>query len=140
MPKPKESSTSDKEKGDILTDYRQLSFPTFQIDNNAINLSFHISEPEITSDIEIPESKARQKLELRLQQNFIANMCQTFSACHNFVVREAWSTDVPKVALEHENLLYEMFAISAFHLLKSDPNDAELIAVRRAYLSLSLRE
>jgi len=124
----------------MLTDYGQLSFPTFQIDNDAINLSFHLLEPAIASDIEIPESKARRKLELRLQHNFIANMCPTFSACHNVAVREAWSTDVPKVALEHDNLLYEMFAISAFHLLKSDPNDAELIAARQTYLSLSLHE
>lgn len=109
----------------------------FNIDVVTAETSSFSAEFEKTSE-DIPESKARRKLELRLLQNFIENTSQTFSSCNTAQVRLAWANDVPKLALEHDNLLYGIFSISASHLLKSNPDDSELIMARQAYEGLSL--
>jgi hypothetical protein len=98
-----------------------------------------LSGPDPTGDY-LLESKARRKLELRLLQNFFENTSQTFSACHNTEIRNAWAHDATKLALEHDNLLYEIFSISASHLLKSNPDDQELLLARQAYVSVALQE
>jgi hypothetical protein len=89
---------------------------------------------------EIPEGKPRRRLELRLQQNFIERTSQTLSGCHNPSVREAWAVEVPKLAFVNDNVLYGMFALSALHLLKSEPDNQELLLARQAYKGLALRE
>lgn len=53
---------------------------------------------------------------------------------------ESWSIEVPKLALQHDNLLYPMFSISALHLLKSEPQNQDLQAARQSYITLSLQE
>lgn len=47
---------------------------------------------------------------------------------------------MPNLAFENDNLLYEIFSMSALHLLKSDPTNPELLVARQEYLGLSLRE
>lgn len=86
------------------------------------------------------ESKARRLLELRLLQNYIQNTSLTLPACHNEAVRHAWSVEVPNLAFENDNLLYEMFSLSALHLLKSHPASPELLVARQEYMGLALRE
>ena len=44
------------------------------------------------------------------------------------------------MAMEYDNLLYGIFAISALQLLRADPENMELIDARENYLGLSLRE
>lgn len=88
----------------------------------------------------IPESKSRRMLELRLLQNFISRTSINFPACHNPEVQHTWSVEVPELALKHNNLLYEVLSISALHLLRSCPDDPELLEARRTYRGLSLRE
>lgn len=130
----------EKPKPDLLADHiTPFNFPPI-IDNDAIQFSFNSKGDVKAVKISLPESKLRRKLELRLLQNFIENTSQTFSACHNAVVREAWANDVPKVAFEHDNLLNQVFAISCLHLLRNSPDDADLTVARQAYLSLSLNE
>lgn len=89
---------------------------------------------------EIPEGKPRRLLELRLQQNFIERTSQTLSGCHNRSVSEAWAVEVPKLAFFNDNVLYGMLALSALHLLKSEPDNHELLLAREAYKGLALRE
>jgi hypothetical protein len=55
-------------------------------------------------------------------------------------VLESWSIEVPRLALQHDNLLYPMFSISALHLLKAEPQNQELLAARQSYMTLSLQE
>lgn len=51
------------------------------------------------------------------------------------------SSVVPGLALSHENLLYQIFSISAFHLLlTTKQGDAELMEAKRRYEGLALRE
>jgi hypothetical protein len=89
---------------------------------------------------DVPESRSRRLLELRLLQNYIERTSKTFAACHHEDVRIAWSYQLPKLALEHDNLLYQVLSISAMQLLKSTPNDVELINARQTYHCLALRE
>ena len=95
---------------------------------------------ESTDVFATPEGKTRRLLELRLLQNYIVNTSQTFASCHNEEVRYAWSVEVPQLALQYDNLLYEMFSISALHLLSVEPLNPELIAARQNYMGLSLAE
>jgi hypothetical protein len=108
---------------------------------NKIRLENVISNDSTESDVfDIPESKSRRLLELRLLENYISNSCPSFSSCHNPEAKHAWSVEVPHMAMEYDNLLYGIFAISALQLLRADPQNAELIAARQNYFGLSLRE
>jgi len=88
----------------------------------------------------IAESKSRRKLELRLLHHFISRTSQTFSSSHDKPVQLAWANDAPELALEHENLMHAIFAISTSHLLRSDPTDHELLIAQQVYKSLSLQQ
>lgn len=99
--------------------------------------STELDDPAI---FDVPESRSRRLLEHRLLQNYIERTSKTFAACHHEDVRIAWSCRVPKLALEHDNLLYQVLSMSAMHLLKSTPNDVELINARQTYHCLALRE
>lgn len=98
------------------------------------------SEFEDSNDFDIPESRSRRLLEHCLLQNYIDQTTKTFGACHHDDVRNAWSSKVSKLALQHDNLLYEILSMSALHLLKSKPDDAELIVARQTYHALALQE
>lgn len=89
---------------------------------------------------EIPESKERRMLELRLQQNFIENVTKTIGSCNTPQARHAWAVEVPKLALSNDNVLYAILALSAFHLHKSAPDDRELLLAHRLYTGLAFRE
>lgn len=90
---------------------------------------------------EIPESKSRRLLELQLLQNYLAKLSRPFPETEGQDGSAAWSfLEVPQMALEHDNLLYAMFAISATHLLRNQPNSAKLLAARQTYVGLALRK
>jgi len=86
----------------------------------------------------LSETKERRLLELRLLHNFLEHITQPFKLPQAGEVVSAWSQDVPKLALRHENLLYAVMSISATNLLRSDPNDSILLAARENYLVLAL--
>lgn len=52
---------------------------------------------------------------------------------------QLWRT-MPELSLEHNNVLYASYALSATHLLRSSPEDDELYAARQNYYVLALRE
>jgi hypothetical protein len=118
-----------------------FGFSGLHVDPEAVPRTIAYNEFHQTGDpFDTPEGKSRRLLELRLLQNYIVNTSQTLASCHNDEVRHAWSVEVPQLALQYDNLLYEIFAISALHLLTADPHNPELIAARQNYLGLSLRE
>ncbi|KUJ23608.1 uncharacterized protein LY89DRAFT_664012 [Mollisia scopiformis] len=123
---------------DLLADYR----PTLFIPPpNDPNVQYLLSSMDSDDEKwEIPEGKPRRRLELRLQQNFIERTSQTLSGCQNAPVREVWAVEVPKLAFSNDNVLYGMLALSALHLLKSEPENQELRLARQAYKGLALRE
>jgi hypothetical protein len=87
---------------------------------------------------EIPESRERRLLELRLLHNFLDRLAQPFKLPQGADVTSAWSEDVPNLAFEHDNLLYSLFSFSATNLLRSDPRNAKLLAARERYQVLAL--
>ncbi|KAM3078709.1 hypothetical protein ACMFMG_006575 [Clarireedia jacksonii] len=98
--------------------------------------------PTITPNYyeDIPESKNRRMLELRLLQNYIVSTSITFPGCHTEETRQLWSVEVPKLAFGAPNLLYAMFAISALQHIVADPSNSEMQSARQHYLGLALRE
>lgn len=98
------------------------------------------SDPTESDVFDIAESKSRRRLELRLLENYISNTCPSFSSCHNPQVKHAWSVEVPRMAMEYDNLLYGILSISALQLSREDPQNQELVAARHNYFILSLRE
>jgi hypothetical protein len=70
--------------------------------------------------------------------NYLAQVAQPFSLPQGHDVISAWSDDVPRLALEYENLLYAVLAVSATHLLRSHPNDPILLTARASYMVLAL--
>ena len=94
-----------------------------------------------TDIYDMPESRARRILELRLLQHYISKTSHTIPLSHKEgAVRHAWSVDVPLLALEHDNVLYGMLSFSALHLLHFDPGNPELIIARHTYAGLARRE
>ncbi|PQE24454.1 C6 finger domain-containing protein [Rutstroemia sp. NJR-2017a BBW] len=89
---------------------------------------------------DIPESKSRRMLELRLLQNYIISTSPTFPGCHTEETRHLWSVEVPKLAFNAPNLLYAMFSISALQHIVADPSNSEMQSARQHYLGLALRE
>lgn len=51
-----------------------------------------------------------------------------------------WHTVVPQLSLEHDNVLYASFALSATHILRSNRDDQAVYSARQNYLVLALRE
>lgn len=87
---------------------------------------------------DVPETKERRLLELRLMTNFIDRVAQPFGLPQSNGVTSAWTKDVPKLALECENVLYGVLSLSATNLLRDEPTDAVLLAARQNYLVLAL--
>ena len=125
---------------DLLSDYRGSIVQPLDLMDKFAQDKMYSTEFDDPAIFDVPESRSRRLLEHRLLQNYIERTSKTFAACHHEDVRIAWSCQVPKLALEHDNLLYQVLSISAMHLLKSTPNDVELINARQTYHCLALRE
>lgn len=92
------------------------------------------------SDLQLLESKSRRLLEFRLLNHYkdhLANPLQDHTKSH---VVTGWSSQVPQMALEHDNVQYMMFCCATCHLLRSDPDNLELLNAQRLYLALAMRE
>lgn len=91
------------------------------------------------SDLDIPESAVRRRLELRLLHHYLIKTSATFPAFHNPKVRATWTVDVPQLANNHPSLLYALLSVSALHLSKAEPQDLDGRAAHGRYLDLALR-
>lgn len=90
---------------------------------------------------DIPESKTKRLLELRLLQNWITEISgASHTAQQNPAMNETWRREVPKLAVLHDNLLHAIFSASATHLLRAEPGNLDLIAARQTYIGLASRE
>jgi hypothetical protein len=87
-----------------------FGFSVLHVDPEAVQRTIAYNEFHQTGDpFDNPEGKSRRLLELRLLQNYIVNTSQTLASCHNDEVRHAWFVEVPQLALQYDNLLYEIF-------------------------------
>lgn len=91
-------------------------------------------------DPEIPETKARRLMELRLMANNLLNMDSPTDENASTEWLTLWRTVVPQLSLEHDNVLYASFALSATHILRSNRDDQAVYSARQNYLVLALRE
>ncbi len=102
----------------VLTGWRPRTMPS------------HIRQPSIKYDSsstdDLPESRARRTLELRLLHNFLFFTCQTFYSAQDEEIARVWTVDALPVALEYNALLFSILSISARHLLVSEPDNIEL--------------
>jgi hypothetical protein len=55
-------------------------------------------------------------------------------------IKDCWSIDVPRLAFTYKPLLHAVFAISALHLSKANPNEAGLPDIHCIFLEQALRE
>ncbi|RKF66800.1 Sterol regulatory element-binding protein ECM22 [Golovinomyces cichoracearum] len=91
-----------------------------------------VSQP---SSLGIPENRTRRLLELRLFHNYIENVCHSLVVCNNVKAYQAWQFEVPRMALEQDGLLHEIFSMSALQILRTAPEDFDLRDAQRAYQS-----
>lgn len=89
---------------------------------------------------DIPESKLRRMLELRLLVHYTEHIMQPFPDLANAHLVTAWGAEVPRMALEYDNVMYMLFALSACHLVRREPTDTQLAMTADLYLGLALRE
>ncbi|OAL32165.1 hypothetical protein AYO22_00615 [Fonsecaea multimorphosa] len=103
--------------------------------------SFSLSNLSTFNNVlEMPESRSRRLLELRLLNHYSEHLIKPFPDLANSNLVTAWSAEVPRLSLKHDNLLYMMFSCAASHLLRAQPDDGELNAAADVYLGLALRE
>jgi hypothetical protein len=129
-------------EGDFLEDYR-AGGPSLQVQGLAEDFppeSAYSLKFDNSTVIDVPESRSRRLLELRLLQNYIDKTSKTLAATHHDDILDAWASKIPKLALRHDNLLYQILSTSALHLLKTKPKDAELLDARQFYRGLALQE
>jgi hypothetical protein len=69
--------------------------------------------------------------------NWMDRVAQPFALPQNSSVTSTYLKDVPIWALQHENLLNAILALSATNLLRDDPNSAQLRAARDRYVILA---
>ena len=96
--------------------------------------------PNRSQVIDIPESRERRLLELRLLHHYTTKTSMTYSASPEPAATEVWSLVYPKVALKHEALLYSIYAISALHMTKTESFDPDIIDAHQRYFELALQE
>jgi hypothetical protein len=79
-------------------------------------------------------------MELRLLHHFTLFTSATMPGAHLKRIKDCWSIDVPRLAFSYKPLLHAVFAISALHLSKANPNEAGLPDIHCIYLEQALRE
>ncbi|EAW07716.1 Zn(II)2Cys6 domain-containing transcription factor afumD [Aspergillus clavatus NRRL 1] len=77
---------------------------------------------------------------LRLLHHFTLFTSATMPGAHLKRIKDCWSIDVPRLAFSYKPLLHAVFAISALHLFKANPNEASLPDIHCIYLEQALRE
>lgn len=103
-----------------------------------------LPNPREVDETHLPESRERRMLEHRLMQHYIFVVSVPFvPITPESTPREIWvdlfTRQIPALALRHENVFYSLMTVSATHLLRDEPNDAELFKARQTYLVAAVR-
>ncbi|KAI5205238.1 hypothetical protein AUEXF2481DRAFT_9029 [Aureobasidium subglaciale EXF-2481] len=100
------------------------------------------NDPVTADDIlDLPESRQRRMLELRLWHNYVTVVATPFhTQAPISALIQIWNNHMPHIAMRHDNLLNTIYAFSATNLLRDAPDDEQLLTAQRIYLSLALRE
>lgn len=120
-----------------------LGTASFQSTTLPIEVELEATSQQLSKDLsefQLPESRSRRLLELRLldyYKDYVANPLPDFTKSN---VVTAWSSQVPQLALKHDNVQYMMFCLAACQLFRSEPDSIELLNAQRIYLALAMRE
>ena len=88
--------------------------------------------------VEVPESRQRRLLELRLLHHYTTTTSLTVLGDTQSSMTAVYQDVFPRLALENDAFLYVLYAIAALQLAKTDPHDREAIVAHRTYLDLAL--
>jgi hypothetical protein len=73
--------------------------------------------------------------------HWMVNVSRPFGLTSPMTWRELWYTEVPLLGLQHENVLYALFAMAATHLLTTlETREEVLVQARLKYWVWALRE
>lgn len=73
-------------------------------------------------------------------QNYLLDLTSPFPVSPAEDWKKLWNKVVPRMSLQHDNILYAIFTSSATHLLRTNPGDMDLFAARQSYLISALQE
>jgi len=129
----------DNQKGDAFC-------PEYDSDKPAINSAQEPVSKIDSSAYDVPseplnllESAERRLLELRLLHHYLTQTWTTFPGSQNPIVRDIWTTSIPKMINNHPSLLYAILSVSASHLSRLEPGDIQLQNAHRTYYILALQ-
>lgn len=94
----------------------------------------------MNNTMELPETPARRKMELRFLHTYMTQLTDPYAGMSKPPEIVGWLQKAPDLSLEHDNLLYMMHASSAVFLLRSLPDNREIVNANHVYLTLALRE
>ncbi|EFX05181.1 c6 zinc finger domain containing protein [Grosmannia clavigera kw1407] len=81
--------------------------------------------PESVADeFSLPESRARRLMEHRLMQNYILHLSEPLPMSPSAEWNALWQKQLPPLALQHDNLLYALLAMSATSLLGAGEDES----------------
>jgi len=82
--------------------------------DQASSLDLQLNFNNLENALDLSETKSRSMLVLRLMQNFQEHLSRPFPDHVNSHVVTAWGMEIPRMGLQHDNLLYMMFALLCF--------------------------
>ncbi|CRG87370.1 hypothetical protein PISL3812_04387 [Talaromyces islandicus] len=100
----------------------------------------HITSMPRVNTMDLPETASRRKMELRLLHTFMTHLSDPYPNMPKPPSVVDWLHKAPELSLEHDNLLYMMHASSAAYLIRSLPDNKEVVNANHVYLALALRE
>ncbi|KAK4624474.1 Zn(2)-C6 fungal-type transcription factor afumD [Fulvia fulva] len=92
--------------------------------------------PDLISE----ESEQKRYMELRLLHYWMIQVSRPFGMTSPPEWKELWYGEVPQVALDHKNVLYAMFTMTATHMLGRGARDPAIYTARESYWIMALRE
>ncbi|KAH8689501.1 hypothetical protein BGW36DRAFT_365269 [Talaromyces proteolyticus] len=132
-----DETTVAKQTSDSL-DSASLLSPTLSGDSDS-QTNYHSIYSDI-GDFQLPESRSRRLLELRLLDFYKDHSANPLPDLPKSDVVTAWSSQVPQLALKYDNVQYMMFCLASCQLLRSEPGNFELLNAQRVYLGLAMHE
>lgn len=90
--------------------------------------------------LDFSESRVRRLRELRLLHHYSTKAIHNFSSSAvSTVSSEIWTILLPELAFKNDALLNSLLCLSALHLAKTGPNEAEAKEIHQNYLDLAVR-
>ena len=124
------SATEAPERRESSRIRNRVHIPTVESDVDA----------KTTEILDLPESKDRRLVELRLLHHYDTKTGLSISGRDDPIGIGIWTITLPQLAFENDALLYSMYAIAALHLSRLEPENAEAIDACRNYLGLALQQ